>query len=159
MVCHFAMFVRARQLQDVAKTSVAFFHDWKAPPIRVGDTLVGVPTVPIEGGSWHLDRGLGCTVTDVSEVRLLEELTEQELARLNCDLDTFFESWDKIHPDVPAESNPLVLRVQFEPTDEVIERPMSAEASIAYTIARRAYDDIIAIEDARVFADIRQATG
>jgi len=153
---HFVRFVRARSLEDVATFSVAYFYEWKEdPPIRAGDSLVGVPVVPIEGGHMHLGRGLDCKVTDVSEVKLLEELTEEELGRLGCDLDTFFESWAKLHPDAPED--PLVIRVQFEPTDEVVPVPKSAEQMIVEVMAQVAHDEIIAIEDARTFSDIDQA--
>ena len=95
----------------------------------------------------------------MSEVRLLDILTEEELILIDSDLDAYFESWDKLHPDALAKTNPLVLRVEVEPEGPIVDLPESAEMQIVYTIARRAYDEMTAIEDARAFADVGMAMG
>lgn len=145
MTRHYARFVRSNSLGRIG--TVAHFHGWADPPVKVGDVLVAIP-------KGHHRRGLTCRVTDVGEVRLLEILTDEELTKLDCDIDTYFESWDSIHPEALAKTNPLVLRVEFESTGEVEDLPVSAETQIISLVTRVAYDAIVAQENAILFAKL-----
>lgn len=168
MALHYARFVRSNSIEDVEKRTVSHFYGWKVgdQPV-VGDQLVAIPTGPvtqidIDGEQaeviakpWR--RGLARLITSVTEVRLLEVLTFEELAKLDIDIDAYLQVWDKLHPDALAKTNPLVVRVEVEPEGHIVDLPESAETQIVYTIARRAYDEMTAIEDARAFGDIEQA--
>ncbi len=168
MALHYARFVRSNSIEEIVPKTVAHFYGWSDDKLpAVGDELVAVPWGPVvqldfEGEQVEVPakqwrRGLSRRITDVSEVRLLEVLTEGELVLIDSDLDAYFESWDKLHPDAPAKTNPLVLRVVVEPEGHIVDLPESAEMQIVYTIARRAYDAMTAVEDARIFGDLDQA--
>jgi len=165
MTQHYARFVRSNSIEDVEKRTVAHFHGWEQEPPAVGDYLVGVPEGPlakvdlddgeqVEVRTKPWRRGLARRIVNVIEVHLLEVLTEEELTKLDRDIDTYFEVWDMLHPDALAKTNPLVLRLELEPGGHIVDLPTSWEEEVVQRLSQIAYDDITAIEDARVFASL-----
>jgi hypothetical protein len=142
------------------RRTVAHFSD-PDPSSKFGEIEEGDHFIAMGRCGQPAERGLLCHVVKVSLEPLLEMLTEEELIKLDCagegQLDEYFESWDEFHPDAKAVTNPVALRVEFEPTDTWIDIPLSPMQTIINTMARVAYAEIVAIEDARVFADLNQA--
>jgi len=140
------------------RRTVAHFSD-SDPSSKFGEIEEGDHFIAM-GRSGAAERGLLCRVVKVSREPLLELLTGEELVKLDCagegQLDEYFESWDEFHPDAKAATNPIALRVEFEPTDTWVDIPQSPMQTIINTMARVAYAEIVAIEDARVFADLNR---
>jgi hypothetical protein len=149
---HYAQFAHGT-LKDVGRQTVAHFHGWTQNTPKVGDTLIAVSSGAVIGR-----RGLARSIISATEVRLLEILTEEELVKLGRDqpdgLDDYFESWDKLHPDALAKTNPLVLRIEVELDGYTVPLPHPAEIDIIDRMCQIAHDEMTAFEDARAFADL-----
>jgi hypothetical protein len=67
---------------------------------------------------------LVCEVTDVSEVRLLDDLqNEESVLALGRTKEDLFKRWKIVHPNKPVEHNPLVFRISFRWTGQTETRP------------------------------------
>jgi hypothetical protein len=145
MTTHYARFVRSNSIEDVEKRTVAHFYGWSGDELLVeGDQLVAIPEGPlaqldIDGEQTEVPakpwrQGLARRITSVTEVRLLEVLTSEELAKLDIDIDAYLQVWDKLHPEALAKTNPLMLRVEVEPGGHIVDLPESAETPDEPTI-------------------------
>ena len=57
-------------------------------------------------------RAIVVTIVSVSLVRLKDTI-DADLPLLACEKEEYVQSWDRIHPTLPFDSNPVVRRVEF----------------------------------------------
>jgi hypothetical protein len=149
MTEHYAKFVGSLTVEDVRRRTVAHFYGWRgAGTPTVGDRLVAIPSdpvtvvdgIPMSGGDHS--QGMSRRITSVSEARLLEILTDEELAKLGRDIDSYLEVWDKLHPDALAKTNPTILRVETEPNGPIVHIPQSFVEMVVDMLSREATREI-----------------
>lgn len=92
--------------EDIRTQWRTLFHT-PAGTWSTGDTLLLCAAL-------NLPAWARATITEVDHVRLLRDLSADDLRLLNRDdAASYFASWDAIHPGMPVSSNPLVCRIEF----------------------------------------------
>lgn len=161
---HLARFVGSLTIDDVKRKTVAHFchPNWYKNMPTVGQHLVGIPStlVQIVDGiptSAAIGRtGLRRRIISVSETRLLNILTDEELHKLDRDIDDYMEGWDKLHPEAPVKTNPIILRIETERDGPIVRIPHSFEELIIQVMTAKAHQELVAQEDALVFAKLQE---
>lgn len=160
---HFARFAGALTIGHVRRKTVAHFchpHWWAKNMPTVGEHLVGIPSSPVQivdgiPTSATIGRtGLRRRIISVSEVKLLNILTDEELHKLDRDIDDYMEGWDKLHPEAPVKTNPIILRIETERNGPIVRFPHSFEELVIQVMTAKAHQELVAQEDARVFGTL-----
>jgi hypothetical protein len=97
---------------------------WEGKRTRMYDPRTSRKIGDLFGATRYCDLTvLICEVTNVFEVCLLDDLSDEEsVAALNRTKKELFQRWEVVHPNKPMVDNPLVFRIDFRWTGKTETR-------------------------------------